>query len=113
MQATDTIASSCTSQVGEIIPLDREQERGTANCSSRNKVLARTLFMVTRFWFDHLQETEGHIEFSVEDQRRGLEHHFAVLLPNLTAAARRKFEAALGRLIAGAGTKVVEGKANV
>ena len=77
------------------------------------KVLARTLFMVTRFWFDHLQETEGHIEFSVEDQRRGLEHHFAVLLPNLTAAGRRKFEAALDRLVMGAGVKVVEGNANV
>ena len=77
------------------------------------KVLARTLFMVTRFWFDHLRETEGHVELSVEDQRRGLEHHFAVLLPNLTAAGRRKFEAALDRLVMGAGIKVVEGKANV
>ena len=65
------------------------------------QVLARTLFMVTRFWLDHLRETEGHVEFSTEDQRRGLEHHFAVLLPNLTAGARRQFEAALDRLTAG------------
>jgi len=65
------------------------------------QVLARTLFMVTRFWLDHLRETEGHVEFSSADQRRGLEHHFAVLLPNLTAGARRQFEAALDRLAAG------------
>ena len=65
------------------------------------QILARTLFMVTRFWLDHLRETEGHIEFSAEDQRRGLEHHFAVLLPNLIAAARRQFEAALNRISVG------------
>ena len=67
------------------------------------QVLARTLFMVTRFWLDHLRETEGPIQFSAEVQRRGLEHHFAVLLPNLTAEARRQFEAALDRLSAGSG----------
>ena len=77
------------------------------------KVMARSLFMVTRFWFDHLRETEGHVELSVEDQRRGVEHHFAVLLPNLTARGRRQFEAALDRLVMGAVVKVVEGKANV
>jgi len=65
------------------------------------QILARTLFMVTRFWLDHLRETEGHVEFSAEDQRRGVEHHFAVLLPNLTAAARRQFEAALNHLSVG------------
>ena len=72
------------------------------------QVLARTLFMVTRFWLDHLRETEGHVEFSTEDQRRGLEHHFAVLLPNLTAGARRQFEAALDRLTAGSISKTGE-----
>lgn len=65
------------------------------------RVLARTLFMVTRFWLDHLREAEGHSEFSAEDQRRGLEHHFSVLLPNLTAPARRQFEVALERLSVG------------
>ena len=65
------------------------------------QIVARALFMVTRFWLDHLRETEGHVEFSAEDQRRGVEHHFAVLLPNLTAAARRQFEAALDRLSVG------------
>jgi len=70
------------------------------------KVLARCLFMVTRFWFDHLWETEGHVEFSAEDQRRGLEHHFAVLLPNLSTAGRRQFEAALDRIAGGAAAPV-------
>ena len=65
------------------------------------RVLARTLFMVTRFWLDHLREAEGHSEFSAEDQRRGLEHHFAILLPNLTAPARRQLEVALERLSVG------------
>jgi len=46
---------------------------------------------------DHLRETEGLARIAWEDQERGIEHHFAVLLPCLTASARRAFEAALRR----------------
>jgi AcrR family transcriptional regulator len=61
-------------------------------------VLARSLFVLTRFWMDHLREIEGLEQVSREDQERGLQHHFAVLSPCLTAAAKREFESALIRL---------------
>ena len=35
------------------------------------------------------------LAFGWQDQERGIKHHFAVLLPCLTAAGKRKFEAAL------------------
>ena len=69
-------------------------------------VLARSLFIVSRYWMDHLRETEGLEEVSWADQERGLQHHFAVLFPCLTAAARREFESALVRL---ASSQAIEG----
>ncbi len=61
------------------------------------RVLVRSLWIVSRYWMDHLHESEGLEHISWEDQERGVEHHFAVLLPCLTASARRAFEAALQR----------------
>jgi len=61
------------------------------------RVLARSLWIVGRYWMDHLQESEGLERIRWADQERGIQHHFAVLLPNLTASARRRFEAALLR----------------
>lgn len=60
-------------------------------------VLARSLWIVGRYWMDHLRESEGLEQVSWADQERGIRHHFAVLLPYLTAPARREFEAALLR----------------
>ena len=60
-------------------------------------VLARCLWIVSRYWMDHLSEVEGLEELGWEDLERGAEHHFAVLLPYLTAPARRDLEAALQR----------------
>ena len=62
--------------------------------------LARSLWIVSRYWMDHLHESEGLAHIRWEDQERGIEHHFAVLLPCLTASARRAFEAALRRAAA-------------
>lgn len=62
--------------------------------------LARSVWMVSRFWIDHLHLDEGVDEVRWADQERGMRHHFAVLLPNLTAPARRNFESALVRLAA-------------
>ncbi len=59
--------------------------------------LARSLWVLNRYWMDHLSEMELRNEIGWEDQRRGLDHHFAVLLPNLTAGARRRFRSALAR----------------
>jgi len=68
--------------------------------------LARSLWIVSRYWIDHLHHAEGLHEVRWADQERGLRHHFAVLLPLLTAGARREFESALERL---AGTHASRG----
>lgn len=62
------------------------------------RMLSRSLWIVSRFWMDHLREVEGIDEVTWVDQERGLQHHFAVLFPCLTAAGRRAFELALERL---------------
>ena len=61
------------------------------------RVLVRSLWIVSRYWMDHLHESEGLERITWADQERGIQHHFAVLLPCLTAPARRAFEAALQR----------------
>lgn len=59
--------------------------------------LARSLWIVSRYWMDYLRESEGLEKINWGDQERGIQHHFAVLLPCLTAAARSEFKAALER----------------
>jgi AcrR family transcriptional regulator len=60
-------------------------------------VLARSLWIVGRYWTDYLRESERTLRVDFADQERGIQHHFAVLLPYLTAPARREFQAALLR----------------
>ena len=72
-------------------------------------VLARSLFLISRYWMDHLRETDGLERVTWADQERGLQHHFAILLPFLTAAARREFETALLRLASRQAIEDVEG----
>jgi AcrR family transcriptional regulator len=60
-------------------------------------VLTRSIWIVSRYWMDYLRESEGREEITWEDQERGIAHHFALLLPCLTAGARRQFTAALDR----------------
>ncbi len=62
------------------------------------RVLARSVWIVSRFWMDHLSEAEGLAEVTWADQERGLQHHFALLFPCLNAAGKREFESALERL---------------
>ncbi len=56
--------------------------------------LARSLFIVSRYWTDHLEEHEGLEVIGWEDQERGFRQHLAVLSPYLTSPARRALEAA-------------------
>lgn len=75
---------------------------GEAGMFRRNTVddiatLTRSIWIVSRYWMDYLRESEGQSEVCWADQERGIKHHFAVLLPCLTAPAKRKFEAALAR----------------
>ena len=62
-------------------------------------VLARSLWIVSRFWMDHLRESEGLEQVTWADQERGLQHHLALLLPCLTASARRDLETAGAEVI--------------
>ncbi|GAB5487793.1 MAG: TetR/AcrR family transcriptional regulator [Parasphingorhabdus sp.] len=66
-----------------------------ANSGPSIDVLARSLWIVSRYWIDYLRELEGLKEISWADQERGIQHHFAVLLPCLKVSARREFQAAL------------------
>ena len=61
------------------------------------KVLTRSLWIVSRYWMDYLRDSEGLDQITWADQERGIQQHFAVLLPCLLAPARRSFEAALER----------------
>lgn len=61
------------------------------------ETLTTCLWILDRYWVDHLSEMELRSEIDRHDQRRGVEHHLALLLPNLNAPARRRFEAALAR----------------
>ncbi len=60
-------------------------------------MLARSLWILSRYWMDHLREMEQRDEIEWADVERGIQHHFAVLLPTMTAAGRRRFAAALDR----------------
>ncbi len=75
------------------------------------EVLCRSLWIVSRYWMDHLRDWEGLERIRWEDQERGIQHHFAVLLPCLTAQARRAFEAALQSASAPPATKGTAGNA--
>lgn len=59
------------------------------------EVLARSLWITSRYWMDHLRELEGIDQIRWADLERGVRHHFALLLPCLVASARRQFEVGL------------------
>lgn len=62
------------------------------------EMLTRSIWVMSRYWIDYLRDFEGLEDIAWQDQERGIEHHFALLLPCLTAAARRDFRAALTRV---------------
>ncbi|MEQ9517867.1 MAG: TetR family transcriptional regulator [Parvibaculum sp.] len=59
--------------------------------------LTRSLWIVSRYWMDYLRESEDLEEITWAHQERGIEQHFTVLLPCLTASARKEFNAALAK----------------
>ena len=61
------------------------------------EILARSLWIVTRYWPDYLREQDGCEDVTWTDHHRGFHHHFAVLLPYLTASARQRLNEALER----------------
>lgn len=60
--------------------------------------IARSVWMVSRFWIDHLVQDEARVEVTWADQERGMRHHFAVLMPLLKDGARKEVESAFSRL---------------
>ncbi|MEM7323878.1 MAG: TetR/AcrR family transcriptional regulator [Actinomycetota bacterium] len=60
-------------------------------------MLARSLWILSRYWMEHLREMEQRDVIEWADVERGIQHHFSVLLPTMTAAGKRRFLAALAR----------------
>ena len=58
-------------------------------------LLARSLWIVSRYWGAYLREQEGVEGMDQKDQERGIRQHFSILLPHLTASGRRKFIGAI------------------
>ena len=58
-------------------------------------LLARSLWIVSRYWGDYLREQEGVEGMDQKEEERGIRQHFSILLPHLTASSRRKFIRAL------------------
>ena len=61
------------------------------------RVVARSLWIMSRYWLDHLREFEGIEEVTWRDLELGVQHHFAMLLPYLNKPARQELEAAVLR----------------
>jgi AcrR family transcriptional regulator len=61
------------------------------------QTLTRSIWVMSRYWMDYLRDFEGLTEISWADQERGIEHHFALLLPCLTAPAQQELRVALVR----------------
>lgn len=58
------------------------------------EVLARSLWIISRFWMDHLRELQIDAELTREDLEWGIHHHFELLSYFLTPEAGEKFVAA-------------------
>ncbi|MEM9571730.1 MAG: TetR family transcriptional regulator [Pseudomonadota bacterium] len=57
--------------------------------------LARSIWIMSRYWIDYLRDIEHKQEISWTDQERGIQHHLALLFPCLTQSAQRQFQSAL------------------
>jgi AcrR family transcriptional regulator len=72
-----------------------EEGMFTLEAAQRIEELSLSLWIVSRYWTDYLRELEGLEQITWHDQSRGIQQHFAILLPCLKATARTKFKAAL------------------
>ena len=81
----------------ELLEHMQKQEMFRQDLGLDLKALARSIWIVGRYWADHLAEIEGIEEASLVDRERGLQNYFAVLYPCLTAPARRHLESSMAR----------------
>ncbi len=64
------------------------------------QVVTRSLWILSRHWMDYLREMEQRDHIDWPDVAQGIEHHFALLLPMMTAAGKRRFTQALDQATA-------------
>ena len=76
-----------------------ETEQVGAGFGVDPETLARSLWIVTRYWSEHLHEHEGLDEITWSDHERGFQQHLTLLAPYLTIAARRQIETAAGEAV--------------
>lgn len=55
------------------------------------EVLARSLWVISRYWMDHLRELQGTDELGWDDLEQGINHHFELLSYFLSPQARKNF----------------------
>ena len=72
-----------------------DEEMFAANLLQDRLELTRSLWIVSRYWMNYLIEIEGLEEITWRDQERGVEQHFAVLVPYLTTEANGSFRRAI------------------
>ncbi len=95
--ASDSELSANYQDLRQLVERIREEDLFRRDGEIDLEMLTRSLWIVSRYWMDYLREFEGLERISWPDQERGIDQHFAVLLPCLTAAAKRDFTAALAR----------------
>ena len=77
-----------------IIRIENEKMFAASLLQDRQE-LTRSLWIVSRYWMNYLSEIEGLEEITWRDQERGVEQHFAVLMPHLTKEANGAFRKAI------------------
>lgn len=60
-------------------------------------IFSNSIWVMSRYWIDYLREFEGFKNIDWKDQQRGVDHHFALLLPCLTTEGKELFRDALKR----------------
>ncbi len=94
-QRPDSELTADFDELSALLERIREEGMFVDGTEPDTDVLVRSLWIVSRYWMDYLRELEGLKEIGWADQERGIQHHFAVLLPNLKASAGREFKVAL------------------
>lgn len=98
--STETQSIADYEELHTLMKRIQAQDMFRANTVDDLAVLTRSIWVMSRYWMDHLCEFEGLMDIRWSDQVRGIEHHFALLLPCLKQSAQRAFRTALNRAIA-------------
>ncbi len=97
VEALDDVPDAHAARLHELLEQMREEGLFRGDGPDLN-VLETNLWIIVRYWSDHLQEREGVDQMTWEDQERGFQQHLAILVPHLCAGARRDLDAAVAAL---------------